>query len=78
MEGRVKTPGEDDPKSRSLLDVTLYPAAIRIPDRGIDTWGRLKLLVAFHGEVSSGESGVIYCSKAAFPASESSVSGGCR
>jgi hypothetical protein len=54
------------PKSRSLLDVTLCPAAIWCPDRVIDTWGRLKPLVAFQREVSSGERDVMYFSKVAF------------
>ena len=38
------------------------------PIGGIDTWGLLKLLVAFLREVSSGECDVINCSKVAFRA----------
>jgi hypothetical protein len=36
---------------------------------GIDTWGRLKPLVAFQREKSSGESDVIYFSNMTFRAS---------
>ena len=63
------------PKSRSLLDITLCPAAIRCTDRGIDAWGLLKPLVAFQIEVSSDERDVIYFSKVAFRAFLNAVLG---
>ena len=56
MEGGVrrKNLAKMIPESRSLLGVTL-PSCHPISGSGIDTWGLLKLLVAFHREVSSGE-----------------------
>ena len=60
-------------KCRSLLVVTLGPAAIGIPDRGIDTRGRLKPLVALHSEESSGERDVRKWVKLALRVSLSAV-----
>ena len=54
---------------KTVASVSLFaqlPSDFRIGR--IDTWGLLKLLVAFHREVSSGESDVINCSKVAFRA----------
>ena len=71
MEGRVRRKHLvrmiPKPAAFSMSLFAQLPSDFR--NGGIDTGGSLKLIVAFHRELSSGESDVTYCSKTAFRAS---------